>query len=323
MSLADQTSLECVRLHFKRTPAEATVARSRLSNLLASVSLRPPAMPPSAILLVREMADPLPGQITGGLAPGALASAEWEAAAQRRLDEFYRSAARPMRERTPADVAAVVFADYAELLACMARDFASGTASMWWWRAFARRIATVSAGSWVAAWVDQPRYIPAALSYLDAHRQAGDVLRRITPDQSWTLLTVLSRACEVPWVAARSGGPRRPPALPEPRSIPWQTENTAHDLAARTAGGDASSPAPTRLPWEPYVSWSTTPSDLGYERQTLLGIGLLLHRAPRVAAAAAFGLRLRAWLNVQACSRADVGSSTALRREQPPQPAGA
>ena len=65
MGLSDQTTLERVRL--RRARVDAPVARLRLSHLLASASLKPPAMPPSAILLVRAMADPLPGRNPHGL----------------------------------------------------------------------------------------------------------------------------------------------------------------------------------------------------------------------------------------------------------------
>jgi hypothetical protein len=80
MSAADSTTVERVRLRQSR--AEPTVARLRLSHLLASVELRAPAMPPSAILMVRSMADPLPGRITQDFGPGARASADWERAAR-------------------------------------------------------------------------------------------------------------------------------------------------------------------------------------------------------------------------------------------------
>jgi hypothetical protein len=79
MGLSDPTTLESARL--QQAQVEAPVARAALTS---SVSLKPPAMPPSAILLVRDMADPLPGRITSGFTRAAEAGgrADWERAAQ-------------------------------------------------------------------------------------------------------------------------------------------------------------------------------------------------------------------------------------------------
>jgi hypothetical protein len=306
MNLSDHTTLERVRLKFRRTPEHATVARSRLSHLLASVSLTPPSMPPSAILLVRDMTDPLPGRISVGFAPGPIATAEWETAARRRLGEFYRGAVRPIREPAPAGAAAVLFADYAELLACMARDISSGATSAWWWRSLSPRVVTPSTDSWVSVWTARPRYVPAALSLLRASGRATDVLRRITPAQAWALLTTVSRAFDLPGLTempTANGTPRQRGAPPETAAPALPAGSTPDHLAASVVEDRGGASLPTRLPWEPHVSRTSTPSDLGYERQALLGFGLLLHQSPQVAATAAFGLRFRAWVSAEAVSR--------------------
>lgn len=51
-------------------------------TLLSSVSLKQPVMPPSAILMVCDMADPLPGRFTRGFASAARARADWDGAAK-------------------------------------------------------------------------------------------------------------------------------------------------------------------------------------------------------------------------------------------------
>ncbi len=57
------------------------------------------------------------------------------AALQSALNELARDAARPARGAVPAQAAAVVFADRAELLACLACDWCAGRAAeRWWWR---------------------------------------------------------------------------------------------------------------------------------------------------------------------------------------------
>jgi hypothetical protein len=286
----------------RKVRVDAPVARLRLSHLLASASLKPPGMPPSAILLVRAMADPLPGRITKAFAPAALASAEWERAAQNSLGEFHRSAARPMWGPAPSNAAAVLFADYGEMLACLAWDLASGTALRWWWHSILRRIPARLPGSWSAVWAEQPRYVPAALGYLDARRQAVKVLERIAPVQAWNLLTIVLRAFELPGLMMTRG----PTGVSGPEPAAPRTPDTEPRAERAVTGplteivGVATQPlgvaAIARFPWEPYVPRASTPAELGYERQALLGIGLLLRRVPQVAFTPTFALRFRAWV---------------------------
>ena len=334
MALADHTILGRVRLRQAR--ADPTVARLRLSRLLGSVSLQPPAMPPSAILMVRAMDDPLPGRISLECGPGARVNPDWERSAQHCLASFYATAARPLWSAPESSAAAVLFADYGELLACLALDLVSGSALGWWWQSILRPLSSRFPGAWATVWAEHPRYIPAALEHLDAQRQAVKVLQRIAPLQAWNLLMIVLRAFELPGLMlARDldGNRKRAPAESSviavrspsgPASGPGNaeanlTEQSAEgSTSAEAVGADSTardqSPFPSlalRLPWEPYVSPASTPPELGYERQALLGLGLLLQRAPQAAFAGSFAPRFRAW--IQSRSRATWGKNQVLR----------
>jgi hypothetical protein len=295
--------VEHVRL--KRAPVQGPVARLRLSHLLSSATLKPPAMPPSAILFVRAMADPLPGRITNGFAPGSLASAEWETAAQNSLGQFYRRAARPMWGPVAPNAEAVLFADYAEMLACLAGDFVVGRASAWWWRSLQRPIPGRSAGSsWMSAWMERPLYVPAALDHLEARQQAAAVLDGIAPSDAWNLLMTALREFDLPALMI-SRGPLSGPVQANFTPVEESPENAVPPVEThegrRQSVATAIHAATTihRLPWEPDVSQASTPVELGYERRALLGIGLLLRRAPHVASTTAFALRFRAWVRAE------------------------
>jgi hypothetical protein len=273
------------------------VARLRLSYLFGPLSLRPPAMPPSAVLLVREMKDPLPGRITRDFGPAPVVTPEWERAAQDVLGAFYQRAARPMWRPVPSNADAVVFADRAELLACLARDLASGPSLAWWWQSTLRGIPTRLPGSWATVWVEEPRYVPAALAYLEARQQAARVLERIAPIQAWNLLMIVLRAFDLPQLITTPGQARE----------------------QRTEGVNAPSDGVRDrelLPWEPHVPRTSTPVELGYERSALLGIGLLLHRAPQEAFTAAFAARFRGWVRAEE-SRSRVSLSLQEERALP------
>jgi hypothetical protein len=296
MALTNQTTLGRVRLRGARS--DPMLTRLRLSHLLSSCSLQPPAMPPSAILFVREMDDPLPGCIARDFGPAPLASAEWERAAQHRLGAFYSTAARALWAPPPFNADAVVFADYSELLACLARDLASGAVLGWWWRSILNRIPTRLPGSWVAFWSEHPRYIPAALNHLERQRQALRVLERIAPVQARNLLTAVLRAFDLPDLApARVHSPESP--IP-PCAAPVESvneERANHIAATNTAPEQTTETVRSKVPppWTPWIPPNSIPAELGYERQALLGLGLLIHRAPRVLSSASFRAHYRAW----------------------------
>ena len=105
---------------------DPVLARLRLAQMLAGSSLRPSGLPPSAVLCVRRLADPRPGTLrldSGGERPPP----EWERAFVAALERVMRGG-RPSGPRAgPGGAEAVLFADRAELLACLARDICDGT----------------------------------------------------------------------------------------------------------------------------------------------------------------------------------------------------
>src|SRR5579862_7462093 len=100
-------SVDHVRL--RGAPMDASRARQRLSYLLSSVTLRPTRMPPSAVLVVRSMQDPLPGAIADQFAAASSPNPAWEKAAQARLGVLCAEAARPARSTPRPSTEAVLF----------------------------------------------------------------------------------------------------------------------------------------------------------------------------------------------------------------------
>src|SRR5947207_1171338 len=107
-------------------PGETTIGRMRVasrdgdslalrclwSRWLSAVDWRPPGLPVSGILCIRQLrGEPLPAAC-GAIGPDP----EWEQAVRARLEHLARAAARPALGSVPAGAEAVVFADRAELL---------------------------------------------------------------------------------------------------------------------------------------------------------------------------------------------------------------
>src|SRR3569832_1422567 len=104
--------------------AAGSSSRFAVSRMLAAVDVHPTSLPPSAVLLVRRLADPRPRTL--GVADSVRPPVEWERKLQDAVDMAARQAARPALGAVPSSAAAVLFMDAAELLACLARDFLAG-----------------------------------------------------------------------------------------------------------------------------------------------------------------------------------------------------
>ena len=133
----DATRIGTLRV---RGPAgQPTALRLAVERQLAGAELQAPGAPPSSVLIVRRLTDPLPGRLRRR--PGVVrADPAWERAVQRRLDGLYRAAARPADGPVPDGAAAVRFRDEAEMLAFLALDLRHGRAAdRWWWRTLLRQ----------------------------------------------------------------------------------------------------------------------------------------------------------------------------------------
>ena len=266
------TTVRSVRV--RGIDADPVIARLRLGSLLAGAELRPPGLPPSAVLCVRQIIDPLPGTLRLDTA-GVRAPAEWERAFVAALERVLRSAARPAREAVPAGADAVLFADRAELLACLARDARDGTAwTQWWWRDL-RASAAGGTDPVVAAWLAAPEHVPAALELLAARNEAVAFVATLAPNAAKALAERVATAF----------------ALPQLRP---QVTSSASPARPRRAASVRAAPPP-EPPWRRSVP-ETTRQPLAPAAELLLGVALALRRSPNAVRSPEFAATTRAWL---------------------------
>jgi hypothetical protein len=176
------------------------------------------------------------------------------------------AAARPAGGAVPANANAVLFADRAELLACLARDWCAGNAGVgWWWTvlfprddlgAVLRRI-----------WLEDARPVPAALGRLECAGLASGFLAKLSPDDLTTLWQNIVNTFHLP---ALEGA--------------WNTLEPVDPVAAWPDGE-----AP---PWLP---WVTPASALTLRASRVLITAILLERAPAKVRSVSFARAVRAW----------------------------
>lgn len=143
-----------------RTPARAQPVAARLALQALGADLEdavPRGLPPQALLWLRRLRLQAPEAALLRPAPGAWRQ-DWIAAGREQLDTALAQAARPALGPVPDSASAVLFADAAEMLACLALAAQRGQLDRWWWRGLLGR----AWPQWQPAWAARPEAQAAA-----------------------------------------------------------------------------------------------------------------------------------------------------------------
>ena len=179
-------------LRVKGSGLDPTLTQLRVASLLNAADIHPAGLAPSAIVCIRRLRDPLPGTLqlhSGGVRPARA----WEQALTSSLNQLVQRAARPALGMVPANAEAVLFADRAEVLACLASDWCEGVAgTRWWWQSLFKDVDM--ARTVLPAWFDAPEYIPAALQHLAAKGRVVPFARSLSVDDARNLLQSVTRS---------------------------------------------------------------------------------------------------------------------------------
>jgi hypothetical protein len=277
------------------------VARLRAEALVASLDLVPPGLDRS-VLIVRRV--------------------QWRAdqrlaeQARATVDELRRTAARPARSAAPGSGDAVLFADDAELLACLTRDALAGQLTRWYWRQLGPtglpRIGAVLA----AAWTERVRWLPAALAALPAE-DATRAVSTLTPGEATRVRQAMLAEFTGPAALPGLGRSGRPDTVTPGPTTPAGPQPSA---AGELTGSSNAAPARPVAPW---LRWLRPAQPLQPEQEALLGTAIALHARPVLARRAAFTAQVEAWLHLAAHPAAEVTHPTAEVAQPPAEVAAA
>lgn len=158
---------------------EASLKR-RVSQRVQSMNFRPAGLPPSAVLMIRRIDDPLPGLLD---AAESEHRDKWNRAFQNQLNDIYRSAYHPKNALVKTDARAILFQDPAQLIACVCKDIASGTlVNQWWWnKTFSSVHLSIRLRE---ALLDDPAFIPAIFTHLAEAGSALQVVSKLSCDHA-------------------------------------------------------------------------------------------------------------------------------------------
>jgi len=278
------------RLRLRRQVLDCRDTRSEIDRLFAPTDISPGAISDSAVLCIRRMKDPLPRCFTVDRTFARVPEA-WRLAAQQSIDRFRMHAARPALGAVPAAAEAVLFLDPAELLACLAKDWCGGELSRhWWWKDIFNGKDLNSCV--VPAWKESVSYVPGALELLAASGIAAAFASRLTDEQSLEIIgemTTMFALANIDFMASiKSSYQYTQPAIVddggETAPIIAATMRADTDTASRSA------------PWEQWAPESVA-AKLTLPQRCVLGIGLMLRRAPQVLRSAHFAATVEKYLH--------------------------
>jgi hypothetical protein len=267
------------RVTIRSRAEDPLTAQQRVDNLLRSAGMRQSRLPPSSILFVRKLQDPLPDNRWLSTNHLHLPQA-WEQAVTRELDRLAGVAVRPLFDAVPPSAEAVVFRDQAELLACLTEDWLRGTLpANWWWHTLLR------SGDLnlivMREWERSPELVPAGIDLLQRRSRALEFVRRLPESCTARLVAGMLRSHGLidPRVHQPRAKTQRPSEVPVTGKHTLKPPPLTHSIAH---------------PWLPWVAEASAP-DLTPDARLLLAYALLLKRAPHIARAPEFATRVSEW----------------------------
>src|SRR5260370_23349158 len=233
-----------------RAPAETMnppAVRLRVERLLQTADLQPLALPPDAVLIVRELRCAVP------LALPAAQQQRWAESIRRQMSVLYRTATRPAHGASAPEATSVLFADTGEMLICLTRDLVTGRPwQQWYWQQLLRNIPLSPGPALAAAWNAHAMYVPMALGRMDASEASRAVALLSAADISPVARAVHSAFMLPPAILE---APVSPPERPSQPSGIASSQSLSHHLPTTQEVLPDRSPAP---PWQRWLPASVT-----------------------------------------------------------------
>jgi hypothetical protein len=282
MDVWQQKSSVVSKLRVKGARLDTVAARLHFERLFGADNFLPAGLPPKAIVCIKNLRDPSPRTLRLNHFD-LTASDAWRNSVAREIEKLYRRAFRPIREIVPAQAESVVFADNSELLASLASDWCEGLlAENWWWRSLFPNLHLTETIARI--WLDAAEFAPSALQVLAKKGKAVKFAVKLQPDEASGLLRQIITVFGL-------GGLKK--ALFEPIEKKEKIAVSSAETTIEKKSEDFFFVSSQKTaPWFEVVP-ETQDSSLNFQKQSLLGIGLLLARAPRLARSSEFALQIK------------------------------
>ena len=258
------------KLRVRGENLDALATRLQFERMFGGRDFLSENLPPRVIFCVKKLSDPAPRTLR--LNHSDLNFPDlWQKSVALEIEKLYRRAFRPISEAIPAQAESIIFADDAELLACLANDWCENTlAKNWWWRGLFPNLQTAQTVAQI--WIDSAESAPAALLNLAQKQRAASFVSKLQPNEVKDLLRKIIEVF----------------GLENLRKALFETVEEKVEAALE----NSFSASVTNTPWMSFAPESNL-FQSNFERQTLLGIGLVLARASRVARSSEFARQVK------------------------------
>jgi len=286
------------RLRVRCSGLDSSVVRARLTSLLQGADVLPAGHAPSAIICIRHLDHPRTRRSLSLSGGNLSVPPEWQQSVRASIEQLVRSAPHPAREAVSAVAPCVIFSDRAELLAALAGDWCEQrTLTCWWWRALFKE--ALDSNALVKLWQQSPEYVPGALEHLASRRSVARFATALGEDEARAILQSVMRRFALDQLEdaiSFTSQVERRAEISEEQSEISQTTVFLPGTSQPAASDSSGQPDAGAAPWRRFVPESFA-ANLPLPQQCLLGIGLLLQRAPPFVRSRNFALRVNLWLN--------------------------
>jgi hypothetical protein len=287
------------RLRVRSPRRDGADLRLDMARELSALALCPRNLAPSSILLVRRVELAANGLWKHS---NELARARRQRAIQERMQELRDRARRPLHGVIDPSSEALLFADEAELIACLALQFAVADAvPPWWCQAVSRYFSTSSLFALLRSRVE---LLPAVFTLLDDWRVVVPLALKLAVGECTPLREALVRQRELRHLDRAI---RLAPRGSEPPSMSSSLAD-ADERVSRSADElvERESPAVTAIPGgpddlvissSPFEPWlGSLGRSLDPQRELLVGIALGVSKDPRTLGSRFFSRAVARWL---------------------------
>lgn len=259
---------------------DALATRLYFERLFTSVNFHPPGISQKTIVCIKKLNAPTLKKTRSDFV------FEWETVVRNEIEKLFRRAFYPISEAVPEQAESIVFADNAELLACLASDWCNGIlAERWWWRGLFPNL--YLAQTVAKIWIESAEFAPSAFRILSKMGQIIRFIKKLQPNETNDLLREIVRVFGLKKLEA---------ALFEPFEKKEKFEflelKKSIEKQKLKFGADWAIFSKTFSIWRNQIPEMRT-FDLSFEQQNLLGIGLLISRLPKIVRSSEFARQIK------------------------------
>jgi hypothetical protein len=279
------------KLRVKGFGVDSLAARLSFEKMFSENDFLPKGLPAKAIICIKHLRDPKPQTLQlQGFNLGN-SSRIWQHSVSAEIERLYRRAVRPIRETVPTNTECIVFADDAELLACLAKDWIRGNLNeCWWWKSLFPGFSLPE--NLFGIWLEKAESVPFALQMAAKQNCAADFVRRLKPLEIKAVLQKIINVYGLIYVRNNLQTSRF-----TEQKLPVSDTGKLSETQSSSVKNFEKNKTFDKVPEWLKIVPETINQTLNFDQKCLLGISLMIVRSPRIVRTREFATQIKVWQN--------------------------